>query len=198
MLTIEDPIEYVHPHGAAIVNQREVNDDTKSFSNALRAALREDPDVILVGEMRDLETISTAVTAAETGHFVMSTLHTSGAIQTIDRILDVFPPHQQHQIRAQLSMVLSGILSQHLIPKADGSGRIAAVELLIATDAVRNIIREGKTFQLETVMQTNIKNNMLPMDYSLARLIRASKITRQNALTFSHDPGTLERYMNAY
>jgi twitching motility protein PilT len=198
MITIEDPIEYVHPHGKAIVNQREVNDDTKSFTSALRASLREDPDVILVGEMRDLETISTAVTAAETGHFVMSTLHTSGAIQTIDRILDVFPPHQQQQIRAQLSMVLTGILSQHLIPKADDSGRVAAVELLIATDAVRNIIREGKTFQLETVMQTNIKNNMLPMDYSLAKLVRAGKITRQKALTFSHDPGTLERYMNAY
>jgi len=198
IITIEDPIEYIHQHGRAIINQREVNDDTWSFSNALRAALREDPDVILVGEMRDLETISTAVTAAETGHFVMSTLHTSGAIQTVDRILDVFPPHQQQQVRTQLSMALSGILSQHLIPRADGRGRIAAIELLISNDAVRNIIREGKTYQLETVMQTNIKNNMLPMDFSLAQLVRSGMVSRQTGLPFCKDPGIFERYLNVY
>ena len=198
MITIEDPIEYIHTHGKSIVNQREVNDDTLGFSNALRAALREDPDVILVGEMRDLETISTAVTASETGHFVMSTLHTSGAIQTIDRIIDVFPPHQQQQIRTQLAMVVTCILSQHLIPRANGDGRVAAIELLIANDAVRNIIREGKTYQLQTVLQTNIKNNMIPMDYSLARLVREGVITQQMGRTYCNDEETYQRYLSVY
>jgi twitching motility protein PilT len=196
--TIEDPIEYIHPHGKAMVNQREVNDDTHSFSNALRAALREDPDIILVGEMRDLETIATAVTASETGHFVMSTLHTSGAAQTIDRIVDVFPPHQQQQIRTQLAVVITGVLSQHLIPKADGNGRVAALELLIANDAVRNIIREGKTYQLATVLQTNIKNDMMPLDYNIAGLVRSGAITHQKGLSYCNDPENFRRYLSAY
>ena len=196
MITIEDPIEYIHPHGKSIVNQREVNDDTLSFANALRAALREDPDVILVGEMRDLETISTAVTAAETGHFVMSTLHTSSAVQTIERIIDVFPPHQQQQVRTQLAMVITGILSQHLIPTANGKGRIAAYELLISNDAVRNIIREGKSYQLETVLQTNTKNEMMPMDLCLANLVRAGTITQQMGLTYCNEMEMFQRYLN--
>jgi len=195
MITIEDPIEYVHRHGQSIVNQREVGDDTQSFSSALRAALREDPDVVLVGEMRDLETIATAITATETGHFVMSTVHTPGAVQTVDRIIDVFPPYQQQQVRTQLAMVITGILSQHLIPRADGSGRIAAVELLIANDAVRNIIREGKTYQLHNVMQTSIKADMIPMDYNLARLVREGVITQQMGRAYCNDLETFSRYL---
>ena len=194
IITIEDPIEYMHKHDRCIVNQREVGDDTQSFANALRASLREDPDVILVGEMRDMETISTAVTAAETGHFVMSTLHTVSAAQTVDRIIDVFPSYQQAQIRTQLSLILQGIVTQQLLPTADGKGRVVAVELLIANDAVRNMIREGKTHQINSILQTNIKNGMIPMDYAIANLLRNKTITVQTAFSHCADPEMLKRY----
>ncbi|MDR3092205.1 MAG: type IV pilus twitching motility protein PilT [Clostridiales bacterium] len=198
VITIEDPIEYVHSHGAAMINQREVNDDTQSFSNALRAALREDPDVILVGEMRDFETIGTAITAAETGHFVLSTLHTPSAAQTIDRIIDVFPPYQQPQVRTQLASVVQGVISQRLIQTADGKGRVAAVELLIVNDAIRNIIREGKTHQINTMMQTGIKNDMIPMDYYLANLVKKGVLSYQQGLMHSFDLEVFKRYASAY
>ena len=157
IITLEDPIEYLHSHKKSIVNQREIGNDTKSYASALRAALRQDPDVILVGEMRDLETISTAITAAETGHLVFSTLHTVGAANTIDRIIDVFPPYQQQQIRTQLADVLECVVSQQLLPKATGKGRVAAMEIMLANSAVRNHIREGKTFQITSTMQTSRK-----------------------------------------
>lgn len=198
VITIEDPIEYVHSHGKAMINQREVNDDTLSFSNALRAALREDPDVILVGEMRDFETISTAITASETGHFVMSTLHTSSAAQTIDRIIDVFPPYQQQQIRTQLASVIEGVLAQRLIRTADGDGRVAAVELMVANDAIRNIIREGKTYQINTMMQTGIRNEMIPMDYYLAGLVKKGILTYQQGMANAFDPEIFKRYTATY
>ena len=155
VITLEDPIEYLHRHDKSMVNQREIGLDTESYANALRAALREDPDVILVGEMRDFETISVAITAAETGHLVLSTLHTIGAASTVDRIIDVFPPHQQQQIRVQFANVLEAVISQQLIPRADGQGRVAAFEVLHANYAVRNMIRESKSHQLISVMQTN-------------------------------------------
>ncbi|GAB1476737.1 type IV pilus twitching motility protein PilT [Bacillota bacterium] len=195
VLTIEEPIEYMHRHNQSIVNQREVGDDTKSFSNALRAALREDPDVILIGEMRDLPTISTALTAAETGHFVMSTLHTNTAAKTIDRIIDAFPSHQQQQVRGQLSNMLEGIVCQQLIRTEDNKGRVPAFEVLLVNDAVRNLIREDKLTQIETVLQTNIKNGMMPMDYSLAKLVKNNLITIEDAKARAVDIDTLRRYM---
>ena len=155
VITLEDPIEYLHQHKMAMVNQREIGLDSQSYANALRAALREDPDVILVGEMRDFETISVAITAAETGHLVLSTLHTIGAASTVDRVIDVFPPHQQQQIRVQFANVVEAVVSQQLIPTIDGDGRVAAFEVMHANHAVRNLIREGKSHQLATVMQTN-------------------------------------------
>ena len=164
VITLEDPIEYLHNHKKAMVNQREVGLDTHSYSNALRAALREDPDVILVGEMRDLETISTAITAAETGHLVLSTLHTIGAASTIDRIVDVFPPHQQQQIRVQLSMVLESVISQQLIPTADKKSRVAAFEVMHSTPAIKNLIREAKSPQINSTIQTSKKLGMQTMD----------------------------------
>ncbi len=172
IVTIEDPIEYLHKHQQSLVNQRELGNDTQSFGNALRAVLRQDPDVILVGEMRDLETISTAISAAETGHLVFSTLHTNDATQSVDRIIDVFPPHQQQQIRVQLGAVLQGVMSQQLLPRAEGKGRAAAIEVLLATSAVRNLIREGKTHQLPTVLQTGGKLGMQTMDSALQDLVR--------------------------
>lgn len=196
ILTIEDPIEYLHRHGTSIINQREVGDDTLSFANALRAALREDPDVILVGEMRDLETISTAITASETGHLVLSTLHTTGAAQTIDRIIDVFPPEQQQQIRVQLASVLQGVMSQQLLPSADGKGRVLAQEILLTNDAVRNIIRENKLHTLATVMQTSLKSGMRSMDYSLAELVNRRQITPEAALSHCADLEMLKRYIS--
>jgi len=195
ILTIEDPIEYLHHHGNSIINQREIGDDTLSFPNALRAALREDPDVILVGEMRDLDTISTAVTASETGHLVLSTLHTTSTAQTVDRIIDVFPPHQQQQIRVQLAGVLQGIISQQLLPRADGSGRVPAQEVLIANDAIRNLIREGKTHNINTVLQTSVKDGMTPLDLSLARLVKARTVTRAEAASRCSDPEMFKRYL---
>lgn len=172
IVTIEDPIEYLHRHDLSLVNQREVGQDTQSFSNALRAVLRQDPDVILVGEMRDLETIATAVTAAETGHLVLSTLHTNDATQSVDRMIDVFPTYQQQQIRTQLAAVLQGILSQQLLPRADHKGRVAAIEVMLATPAVRSLIREGKTHQLPTVIQTNAKLGMQTMDKAIMELVQ--------------------------
>lgn len=170
IITLEDPIEYLHHHKKSIVNQREIGSDSPSFASALRAALRQDPDVILVGEMRDLETVATAITAAETGHLVLATLHTGSAVQSIDRIIDVFPPHQQAQIRIQLADTLAGVITQQLLTRADGRGRVAAVEILIATPAVRNLIREGKTHQIVSLMQTGGRFGMQTMEMALKQL----------------------------
>jgi twitching motility protein PilT len=197
IMTIEDPIEFLHRHKNCVVNQRELGQDAESFSLALRAALRQDPDVILVGEMRDLETISTALTAAETGHLVFATLHTQDTPQTIDRIIDVFPPHQQHQVRVQLSVALQAIVTQQLLPTADGSGRIAACEVLSMTPAVRNLIREGKTHQIYSVLQTSSAHGMQSMDSALAQLVREGKVTRQLANSRSSTPDELNRLMGA-
>ncbi len=195
VLTLEEPIEYLHRHGESMINQREVGSDTLSFVSALRAALREDPDVILVGEMRDLETIATAITAAETGHLVLSTLHTTGAAQSIDRVIDVFPPYQQQQIRIQLSSVLEGIISQQLLAKADGRGLVAAFEIMITNNAISNLIREGKTHQIPTIMQTNLKTGMKMMDHSLSELVKTGLITREQAMVRCVDMEMLKRYM---
>lgn len=192
IITLEDPIEYLHPHKRSMVNQREIGIDTRSYADALRAALREDPDVILVGEMRDYETISVTVTAAETGHLVLSTLHTIGAASTVDRVIDVFPTHQQQQIRVQLSNVLEAIISQQLIPRADGRGRVAAFEVLHANTAVRNLIREGKSHQIANVMQTNRRMGMITMDDAIVQLLREGRITRQMAVSFAQDPDSIE------
>ena len=187
ILTLEDPIEYLHKHKMSIINQREVGSDTNSFANGLRACLRQDPDIILVGEMRDLETINIAVTAAETGHLVLSTLHTVGAAKTIDRIIDVFPPHQQQQIRVQLAAVIEGILSQQLLPRIDEAGRIVAIETMLATNAIRNLIREGKTHQMQTSIQTGLKFGMKTMDNSLLDLYKAGIISRESLMSSSID-----------
>lgn len=187
VITLEDPIEYLHRHNKSIIDQREIGLDSLSYANALRAALREDPDVIMVGEMRDLETISTAITAAETGHLVLSTLHTIGAASTVDRIIDVFPPHQQQQIRVQLAGVLEAVVSQQLIPTADGRSRAAAFEVLRANHAVRNLIREGKTHQLSTIMQTNRKAGMITMDDALMQLFESGTISKENTIEYAQD-----------
>ncbi|SPF33047.1 transporter [Candidatus Desulfosporosinus infrequens] len=193
IVTIEDPIEYLHQHKLSIVNQREVGKDTESFTKALRAVLRQDPNVIMVGEMRDLETISTAVTAAETGHLVFSTLHTNDATQSVDRMIDVFPAHQQLQIRAQLAAVLQGIMSQQLFPRADRQGRVAAFEVMVATPAVRSLIREGKTHQLPTVIQTNAKRGMQTMDKAIMDLVQKSLISYEIAHEKLQSPEGLRR-----
>ncbi len=182
ILTLEDPIEYLHQSHNCIVNQREIGVDCDSFAGALRSAMREDPDVILVGEMRDLETIAAAITAAETGHLVMSTLHTIGAAKTIDRIIDIFPPHQQQQIRIQLATVLKAVITQQLIAKADGSGRLAAFEVMLVNDAVANMIREGKTHQINSVLQTSVRQGMQSLDMDLAALVKKGAITMDAAL----------------
>ena len=187
IMTVEDPIEFLHLHNKSIVNQREVGTDTKSFSNALRHVLRQDPDVILVGEMRDLETISTALTAAETGHLVFATLHTQDAPQSIDRIIDVFPPYQQQQVRVQLAGSLQGVVTQQLVIKADGRGRTVAAEILVATPAVRNLIREAKTHQIYSAMQAGGRYGMQTMDQSLAGLVDRGKISFQTASERCHD-----------
>lgn len=194
IITIEDPIEYTHRSKKSVIVQREVHYDTYSFSAALRSALREDPDVVLIGEMRDLETIASAITIAETGHLVFATLHTNSAAQSIDRMIDVFPPHQQPQIRSQLSNILSAIVSQRLIPQI-GGGRIAAAEILIATPAVRNIIREGKTHQLEAVIQTGTEFGMQSMDKTLVNLIHNGTISYDDARMVAVDPDELDRLM---
>lgn len=196
IITIEDPIEYTHKSKKSVVAQREVHYDTYSFSAALRSALREDPDVVLIGEMRDLETISSAITIAETGHLVFATLHTNSASQSIDRMVDVFPPHQQAQVRTQLSNILMAICSQRLVP-AIGGGRIAAAEILVATPAVRNIIREGKTHQLEAVIQTGAEFGMQSMDKTLAALVHAGTITYEEARTVAVDLDELDRLMRS-
>lgn len=193
VITLEDPIEYLHHHKKSIVNQREIGLDTQSFSNALRASLREDPDVILVGEMRDLDTISIAITAAETGHLVFSTLHTVGAASTVDRIIDVFPPHQQQQIRIQLASVLVSVVSQQLIPLSDGKGRVAAFEVMHANAAIKNLIREGKAFQIPTIIQTNKKLGMQTMDDAIYNLYINRQIDSEDALHFAQDSIALER-----
>jgi len=195
ILTIEDPIEFLHPHKKCIVNQRELGGDAKSFSTALKSALREDPDVILVGEMRDLETISTALTAAETGHLVFATLHTQDTAQTVDRVVDVFPPEQQHQVRVQLSVALQGIVTQQLLSRADGNGRVCATEVLVPTPAVRNLIREGKTHQIYSALQTGVSHGMQTMDTALADLVRRNLITRELAEARSGSPEELRRLM---
>ncbi len=195
ILTLEDPIEYLHKHNKCIVNQREIGEDSRDFPSALRAALREDPDILLVGEMRDLETMTTAIAAAETGHLVLSTLHTVSAAQSIDRIISMFPPYQENQIKMQLSGVLQGIVSQQLLPLMGTRGRVAAVELLLFTDAVRNLVREGKTHQISSMMQTGVTQGMLTMDYSLAQLVKDKKITLQEATMRSVDREMLKRYV---
>jgi twitching motility protein PilT len=197
ILTIEDPIEFLHPHKGCIVNQREIGSDAQSFGLGLKAALREDPDVILVGEMRDLETISTALTAAETGHLVFATLHTQDCAQTVDRIIDVFPPSQQDQVRVQLSVALQGIATQQLLPTADGKGRVLAAEVLVPTPAVRNLIREGKTHQIYSAIQTGASFGMQTMDTALAELVRRNVITRELAEARSSSPDELKRLLGA-
>jgi twitching motility protein PilT len=193
IMTVEDPIEFLHKHQQCIVNQREVGSDTHSFAQALKHVLRQDPDVILVGEMRDLETISTAITAAETGHLVFATLHTQDAPQTIDRIIDVFPPHQQQQVRVQLATTLQGIVTQQLLQTADGLSRAVACEVLICTPAVRNLIREGKVHQIYSIMQAGGRFGMQTMDQALANLVKEGKISQQLAYERSHDPEELNR-----
>jgi twitching motility protein PilT len=186
IITIEDPVEYIFTHKQSIIDQREVHLDTHSFSRALRSALREDPDVVLVGEMRDLETIATAITIAETGHLVFATLHTNSAAQTVDRIIDVFPPHQQPTVRTQLANILLGIISQRLLPKI-GGGRVVATEVLFANSAIRNLIREGKSFQIQNVIQTSKGENMISLDKTLAALVQSGELTEENAEPYAID-----------
>ncbi len=195
IITMEDPIEYVHTHDKCIVNQREMGNDSDSYATALRAALREDPDVILVGEMRDLETISAAITAAETGHLVFSTLHTIGAVNTIDRIIDVFPPHQQAQIRTQLADVLQCVVTQRLAPHISGTGRVNISEVMVVTPAIANQIREGKTFQIPNSMQTGRSLGMVTMDDALLEAYMNFDIDREIALSYAQDPITLAKRM---
>lgn len=196
IITLEDPIEYLHKHNKSIINQREIGRDTASYASALRAVLREDPDVILIGEMRDLETISIALTAAETGHLVFSSLHTIGAAKTIDRIIDVFPPYQQQQVRIQLAGVMKGIISQQLLPKIGGNGRIAALEIMVATNAIQNMIREGKTYQIESSMQTGSKYGMRTMDMALSDLYKKGIISYDCALSYSVDREMLSKIIS--
>jgi twitching motility protein PilT len=197
IMTVEDPIEFLHSHKKCVVNQREIGSDAQTFAMALKAALRQDPDVILVGEMRDLETIGTALTAAETGHLVFATLHTQSAPQTIDRIIDVFPTAQQDQVRTQLSVALQGVMTQQLLPTADGSARVVACEVLVPTPAVRNLIREGKTHQIPSAMQTGSNVGMQTMDAALAQLVRAGKITQRLAEQRAQVPEELRRLLGA-
>jgi twitching motility protein PilT len=195
IMTVEDPIEFLHKHKLAVVNQRELGQDTHSFAAALKHVLRQDPDVILVGEMRDLETISTALTAAETGHLVFATLHTQDAPQTMDRVIDVFPPHQQQQVRVQLASTIQGVVTQQLLPTADGSGRAAACEILVATPAVRNLVREGKIHQIYSAMQAGGRFGMQTMDQGLANLVRSGKVTFEVAAEQCHAPEELRRLL---
>jgi len=196
IITVEDPIEYLHQHKKGVVEQREVESDTESFAIALKYVLRQDPDVILIGEMRDLETIAAAITAAETGHLVFATLHTTDAAQTVDRMIDVFPPHQQQQIRLQLSVVLEGVLSQQLLPKASGRGRCLACEVLIGTPAVQSLIREGKTHQLYATMETSTKYGMQTLDRALANLYNKGVISYDVALNKARKKDDLARVMS--
>jgi len=194
ILTLEEPIEFLHRHKKSIVNQREIGQDAKSYARALRSALRESPDVILVGEMRDLETIAIAMTAAETGHLVLSTLHTLGAAKTVDRIIDVFPPNQQHQIRIQLSTVLQAVVSQQLLP-SPARGRVAAFEVMLANNAIRNLIRESKTYQIDSVIHMSRNEGMRSMDYSIAELCRQGLVTKEDALLYCLNQDVTLKYM---
>lgn len=193
IVTVEDPIEFVHDNHVALINQRELDVDTNSFANALKYVLRQDPDVILVGEMRDLETIHLAITAAETGHLVFGTLHTVDAVQTVDRVIDVFPTHQQQQIRMQLSVNLVGVLSQTLIKRSDGRGRVAAFETLVATNAIRNLIRENKSYQIGSMIQTGAKSKMQTLDQCLTILVERGLVTVEDARAKAKDPGEFDR-----
>ncbi|HEU5268294.1 MAG TPA: PilT/PilU family type 4a pilus ATPase [Jatrophihabitans sp.] len=193
IVTIEDPIEYLHRHGKSVVNQREVGSDTADFSVALKHVLRQDPDIILVGELRDLETTSVAVTAAETGHLVLATLHTQSAAQTIDRLIDIYPPHQQQQIRAQLANCLQGVVTQALAPRKDGMGRTVVVEVMIATSAIRNLIREGKVHQIPSFLQSSAEVGMISFDQHLAQLYSEQQISKTTGLELAHDPGEFKR-----
>lgn len=195
IMTVEDPIEFVHDDHQALVNQRELDVDTNSFANALKYVLRQDPDVILVGEMRDLETIHLAITAAETGHLVFATLHTVDAVQTVDRIVDVFPTFQQQQVRMQLSVNLVGVLSQTLVRRNDGRGRVAAYEVLVATGAVRNLIRENKSYQINSLIQTGARAKMQTLDMNLVSLVERGIISKDDAKARSKDPGEFERLL---
>jgi twitching motility protein PilT len=192
IMTVEDPIEFIHHHKQSTVNQREVGQDTRSFATALRHVLRQDPDVILVGEMRDLETIATALTAAETGHLVFGTLHTQSAGQSVDRIVDVFPAHQQQQVRTQLAATLRGVVTQQLVPMA-GGGRAVAAEVLVVTNAIRTLIRDGKTHQIASTMQSGGKQGMQTMDAGLAQLVTDGRVTIEDALACSHDEDEVRR-----
>ncbi len=198
IITIENPIEYLHHNKKSIIAQRDLGDDTHSFNTALVHALRHDPDVILVGEMRDLETIGTAITAAETGHLVLGTLHTVDAVQTVDRMIDVFPPIHQHQIRLQVALVLEAVLSQTLLPRAEGKGRIAAFETLIAVPAVRNLIRTSKAFELPSIIQLGARDHMQTLNQSLAHLVRSGEVTIEEALLKSSEPGQLKKLIKGY
>lgn len=195
IITLEDPIEYIHKSNKSIINQREIGKDSKSYVSALNAALREDPDIILVGEMRDFETISTAITAAETGHLVLSTLHTIGAAKTIDRIIDVFPEHNQQQIRTQLASVIKGVISQQLLKKKDGSGRVPAFEIMTFTPAIQNLIREGKTHQIQSLIQTGGKYGMITMDKSIIELYKKGIISYDTAVQASVDKEFVTKMM---
>lgn len=195
VITIEDPIEYMHTHKKCIINQREVGQDTHSFAKALRSSLREDPDVILVGEMRDLETIATAITAAETGHLVLATLHTNNAAETVDRIIDIFPAEQQGQIRVQLSNNIVAVVSQQLLPRATGRGRVAAMEIMIATPAIRNLIREGKTHQIPSMIQTSAEQGMQSMDQALRDLYLQNIIRYEDAMARAQSPEELKKML---
>lgn len=195
IVTVEDPIEFVHTDRQAIINQRELGADTHAFANALKYVLRQDPDVILIGEMRDLETIHLAITAAETGHLVLGTLHTTDAVQTVDRVIDVFPTHQQQQIRMQLAVNLLGVISQILVKRADGRGRVAAFETMVAIPAVRNSIRENKTYQISSIIQTGQRQGMISLDHYLAGLVRSAQITYDDALSKSSYPQEFQRIL---
>jgi len=196
IMTIEDPIEYIHEDKVALVNQRELGVDTYSFQAALKHVLRQDPDVILVGEMRDLETMQLAITAAETGHLVFATLHTTNAVQTVDRIIDVFPPYQQQQVRMQLSVNLVGVISQTLLRRAEGKGRIAAWEIMLCIWSIRNLIREAKSYQIQGSIQTGIKHGMMTLDMCLANYVKRGVVTEEDALLKSSDPEEFKRLLH--
>jgi len=198
IVTVEDPVEFLHHHKKSIVNQREVGSDTHSFTAALKHVLRQDPDVILIGELRDLETISVALTTAETGHLVFATLHTQDAAQTIDRVIDVFPPHQQEQVRTQLAATLRGVVCQTLIKRAGGKGRVVATEILVTTAAIANMIREGKTYQISSMMQAGRAQGMHTLDQHLADLVKSGEITYEAAVENAHDLDSLASMLKGY
>lgn len=196
IITLEDPIEFLHKHDKSVIEQREIGKDTANFRKALTAALREDPDVILIGEMRDLDTISVALTAAETGHLVLSTLHTIGVVKTISRLIDAFPPHQQQQVKIQLATVLNGVISQQLLPSSDGRSRVCAIEIMRSTNAIQNMIREGKSYQIESALQTGSKYGMRTMDMSIVELYKKKLINYEDALGYAMDREMLSRLMS--